>query len=295
LDQPVRRQMEARQQCVVRSARQPLLWVGGSRWDSAAVVALRRLAEGWGLPVVTSFRRKDLFANDHDCYAGEAGFGANAAFVKRLREADLLLVIGAPLGDVETGGYQWLDRATTATRLIHAHPDADTLSAVYPAMMSIQVSPGTIASRLADLASANAKSSWAEWTRTARAAQVEFTQPVQVTGAINLSIVFREMRAALPASALIANGAGNYAAWLHRFFAHTAYPTQVGPGSGAMGYAVPAAVAAKLCFPEREVVCVAGDGCFLMSAQELATAKAMALQVIFIVITVGTYGTIRMH
>ena len=280
----------------LRAAKQPLLWVGGSRWDSAAVAALHRLAEGWNLPVITSFRRKDLFANDHDCYAGEAGFGANAAFVQRVREADLLLVIGAPLGDVETGGYQWLNRATTASRLIHAHPDADTLSAVYPALMSVQVAPGTMASRLAELAPADGKSSaWAEWTHAARAAQQAFMQPVEVTGATNLSIIFREMRAALPASALITNGAGNYAAWLHRFFTHTAYPTQVGPGSGAMGYAVPAAIAAKLCHPEREVVCVAGDGCFLMSAQELASAKAMALKVIFMVVNNGTYGTIRMH
>jgi acetolactate synthase-1/2/3 large subunit len=280
----------------LRAARRPLLWVGGSRWDSAAVGALRRLAESWNLPVITSFRRKDLFANDHDCYAGEAGFGANAAFVNRVREADLLLVIGAPLGDVETGGYQWLDRNTTANRLIHAHPDADTLSAVYPALMSVQVAPGTIASRLADLAPAAANSSaWVEWTRTGRAAQLSFMQPVEVAGAINLSIVFRELRAALPSSALIANGAGNYAAWLHRFFAHTAYPTQVGPGSGAMGYAVPAAIAAKLCFPEQEVICVAGDGCFLMSCQEMATARALSLKMIFIVVNNGTYGTIRMH
>jgi acetolactate synthase-1/2/3 large subunit len=280
----------------LRAASRPLLWVGGSRWDSAAVGALRRLAENWNLPVITSFRRKDLFANDHDCYAGEAGFGANAAFVKRVREADLLLVIGAPLGDVETGGYQWLDRHSTATRLIHAHPDADTLSAVYPALMSVQVAPGAIASRLADLAPADAKTSaWAEWTRTARAAQLSFMQPVEVAGAINLSLVFRVLRAALPSSALIANGAGNYAAWLHRFFAHTAYPTQVGPGSGAMGYAVPAAIAAKLCFPEQEVICVAGDGCFLMSCQEMATARALSLKVIFIVVNNHTYGTIRMH
>jgi acetolactate synthase-1/2/3 large subunit len=281
----------------LRAAKAPLLWVGGSRWDAAAVGALRRLAESWHLPVITSFRRKDLFANDHDCYAGEAGFGATPAFVQRVHEADLLLVIGAPLGDVETGGYQWLDRNTTATRLIHAHPDADTLSAVYPALMSVQVSPGVMASRLADLAPAEHEKmfAWAEWTRAARAAHLAFMQPVEVTGATNLSHIFRELRATLPASALVANGAGNYAEWLHRFFMHTAYPTQVAPGDGAMGYAVPAAIAAKLCFPEREVVCVAGDGCFLMSCQELASAKALALKVIFIVVNNGTYGTIRMH
>lgn len=280
----------------LRAAKRPLLWVGGSRWDAAAVSSLRRLAEGWNLPVITSFRRKDLFPNDLACYAGEAGFGASAAFVQRVRDSDLLLVIGAPLGDIETGGYQWLDRQSTATRLIHAHPDADTLSAIFPALMGVQVSPGVITSRLAELAPPKAgTSAWAEWTRSARAAQSAFMQPVEVTGAINPSLIFRELRAALPASALIANGAGNYAAWLHRFFAHGAYPTQVAPGSGAMGYAVPAAIAAKLSFPEREVVCVAGDGCFLMSCQELASAKALALKIIFLVVNNGTYGTIRMH
>ena len=119
--------------------------------------------------------------------------------------------------------------------------------------------------------------------------------PVPVTGAVNLSLIFRELRAQLPASALIANGAGNYAAWLHRFFAHTEFPTQAAPGSGAMGYAVPAAIAAKLAFPQREVVCVAGDGCFLMSSQELATARALNLQIVFLVVNNGSYGTIRMH
>ncbi|MFI4891140.1 MAG: thiamine pyrophosphate-dependent enzyme [Steroidobacterales bacterium] len=280
----------------LRAARRPLLWVGGSRWDSDAVAALRRLAEGWLLPVITSFRRKDLFANDHACYAGEVGFGASAGMIQRLRDADLLLVIGAALGDVETGGYQWLDRHTTASRLIHAHPDADTLSAVFPAQIAIQASPGALTAQLAELAPAGHEGfAWAEWTRAARAAQVAFMQPVEVMGAVNLSLIFRELRAALPATALISNGAGNYAAWLHRFYSHDAYPTQVGPGSGAMGYAVPAALAAKISFPEREVVCVAGDGCFLMSCQELATAAALALKVIFIVVNNQTYGTIRMH
>jgi acetolactate synthase-1/2/3 large subunit len=120
-------------------------------------------------------------------------------------------------------------------------------------------------------------------------------EPVSVTGAVNLSVVFRELRAQLPESALVANGAGNYAAWLHRFYSHDAFPTQVAPGSGAMGYAVPAAIAAKLNYPQREVVCVAGDGCFLMSSQELATARALNLRIVFLVVNNGCYGTIRMH
>jgi acetolactate synthase-1/2/3 large subunit len=280
----------------LHAARRPLLWVGGSRWDPAAVAHLRSCAERWHLPVITGFRRKDLFPNSHELYAGEAGFGASPGFVQRLRDADLLLVLGAPLGDVETGGYQWLDRATSAARLIHAHPDADTLGAVYPAALALQVAPGILAAALAAQApAAPAELPWGEWTRAARAAQLAFMQPVEVGGAVNPSQVFRALRAALPPDALIANGAGNYAAWLHRFYAHDAWPTQVAPGSGAMGYAVPAAIAAKLCFPAREVVCVAGDGCFLMSCQELATAAALNLAIVFIVVNNGAYGTIRMH
>jgi acetolactate synthase-1/2/3 large subunit len=280
----------------LRAAHRPLVWAGGSRWDEPAVRGLRELAERWNLPVITSWRRKDLFPNGHANYGGEAGFGASPGFVARLRDSDLLLVLGAPLGDVETGGYQWLERTTSASRLIHAHPDADTLGAVYPAALALQVAPGILAAGLAALAPARAAElPWSDWTRAARAAQLEFMQPVEVAGAVNPSLVFGELRRTLPPDALIANGAGNYAVWLHRFYAHDAWPTQVAPGSGAMGYAVPAAIAAKLSFPQREVVCVAGDGCFLMSCQELATAAALNLAILFIVVNNGTYGTIRMH
>jgi acetolactate synthase-1/2/3 large subunit len=144
-------------------------------------------------------------------------------------------------------------------------------------------------------AGAGAAVPWSAWTRAARADQEAFMQPVAVTGAVNLSMVFRELRAQLGKSAVIANGAGNYAAWLHRFYSHDSFPSQVAPASGAMGYGVPAAIAAKLEFPEREVVCVAGDGCFLMSSQELATAAALELNIIFLVVNNGSYGTIRMH
>jgi acetolactate synthase-1/2/3 large subunit len=245
--------------------------------------------------VATGFRRKDLFPNGHRCYAGELGFGAMPSLVQRVRDADVLLVLGAPLGDVETGGYQWLDRATTGSRLLHVHVDAQSLGALYPAQMAVQAHPATVAMELARRTAPAGKSSWSQWTVAARADQEAFMQPVSVGGAVNLSLVFGELRAQLPASALVSNGAGNYAAWLHRFFSHDAFPTQVAPGSGAMGYAVPAAIAAKLNFPQREVVCVAGDGCFLMSSQELATAAALKLPMVFLVINNGSYGTIRMH
>jgi acetolactate synthase-1/2/3 large subunit len=275
------------------AAQRPLLWLGGSQWSEAGVAAVQRLAERWNLPVVTGFRRKDLFANEHPCYAGELGFGTPPALIERLRAADLLLVLGAALGDVETGGYSWLDRARTHERLVHVHLDGETLGAVFPAAIAVQASPGLVAAELAALA--RPASADGVWTDSARTAQIAFMEPVNVVGAVNLSLVFRAMRAQLPESAIVANGAGNYAAWLHRFFAHRGFPTQLAPGSGAMGYAVPAAIAAKLQHPEREVVAVAGDGCFLMSAQELATAASLGLAVVFLVVNNGSYGTIRMH
>ena len=279
----------------LRTAFRPLVWLGGSQWSEAGVAAVRRFVEAWELPVATGFRRKDLFPNRHRCYAGELGFGAMPSLVQRVRDADVLLVLGAALGDVETGGYQWLDRTTTAARLVHVHVDGETLGAVYPPQMAVQAHPATVAMELARRAAPVGEAPWCEWTKAARVDQEAFMRPVSVSGAVNLSLVFGELRSQLPASALVSNGAGNYAAWLHRFFSHDAFPTQVAPSSGAMGYAVPAAIAAKLNFPQREVVCVAGDGCFLMSSQELATAAALKLPMVFLVINNGSYGTIRMH
>ncbi len=280
----------------LRGAARPLVWLGGGGWSAPDVAAVQRFAEAWQLPVVTGFRRKDLFPNGHWCYAGELGFGTFPALIERLREADLLLVLGAPLGDVETGGYQWLDRSSTAARLVHVHGDGGTLSALYPASLAVTARPGAVAAALAAAAlPVGAAAPWLAWTRAARADQEAFMAPVEVSGAVNLSLVFRELRDSLGPQALIANGAGNYAAWLHRFYAHDAYPSQVAPGSGAMGYAVPAAIAAKLSFPEREVVGVAGDGCFLMAVQELATAAQLGLHLIYLVVNNQSYGTIRMH
>lgn len=278
------------------AAQRPLVWVGGSTWTQAGIDALVRVADAWQVPVATSFRRKDHFPNTHRCYAGELGFGTNAALQKRIADADLLLVLGASLGDTETGSYKWLDRESARERLVHVHQDPESISVLFPAACGVQASPAAVAIALAartvDPRHAAAR---AEWTAAARAVQTAHVQPVEVTGDVNPALCFRELRAQLPDDAIVTNGAGNYAAWLHRFFEHRAFHTQAAPGSGAMGYAVPAAIAAKFAHPQREVVCVAGDGCFLMSAQELATAAAHRLHVVFVVVNNGIYGTIRMH
>jgi acetolactate synthase-1/2/3 large subunit len=279
----------------LQAARRPLVWVGGGQWSPADLAALRDCVRAWDLPVITGFRRKDLYPNADEHYAGELGFGANPRLVQRLRDADRILVLGAALGDVETGGYQWLDRATTGSRVLHVHPDGGTLGAVFPVRVAAQSRPGALAAALRAHAPAGGPAAWSGWTQSARADQRAFMEGVAVTGAVNLSAVFRHLRASLPDTAVVTNGAGNYAAWLHRFYSHDQPRTQLAPGSGAMGYAVPAAVAAKIVLPEREVVCVAGDGCFLMSAQELATVSALGLKILFIVVNNGTYGTIRMH
>jgi acetolactate synthase-1/2/3 large subunit len=281
----------------LESAHRPLLWVGGSLWTQAGIDALVRFAEHWELPVVTSFRRKDHFPNHHPCYAGELGFGTSRALAARIRDADLVLALGAALGDVETGSYQWLERAAMRSRLIHVRADATTLSAVFPAALAVHAPPEAAALALATTARHAGRSAprWQEWTRSAHLDQAALVAPVAVSGAVNLAEVFRTLRAALPDDAIVSNGAGNYAAWLHRFFEHRAFHTQLAPGSGAMGYGVPAAIAAKLVHPGREVVAVAGDGCFLMASQELATAVALGLRIVFLVVNNSSYGTIRMH
>jgi acetolactate synthase-1/2/3 large subunit len=291
MDQAILREIAAE----LARAERPLAWVGGGGWSDADRESLQAFAESWGMPVVSAFRRKDLFPNAHDLYAGELGFGANPRLVHRVRDADRILVLGAPLGDVETGGYQWLDRTETAQRLMHVHGDGETLGAVFPVLLAAQGPPGAAAAALGRLAPPAQLHPWTGWTRAARREQLAFMEPVPVVGAVNPSEVFRQLRASLPDTAIVTNGAGNYAAWLHRFYSHDRGRTQVAPGSGAMGYAVPAAIAAKIVMGDREVVCVAGDGCFLMASQELATAAALGLKILFIVVNNGTYGTIRMH
>ncbi|MNQ58249.1 Acetolactate synthase isozyme 2 large subunit [compost metagenome] len=273
-------------------AERPMLILGGSGWTDAATDAISGWAERLGLPVALSFRRKDLIRNDHPGYAGDLGLGPNPRLVARVKDADLLLVIGARMGENPTQGYTLLDRAKTAETLIHIHPGAEELGRVWAPALSA-ASDNSLAALA--LSSIDPGRTWSEQGATAHADFIAFSLPIEVKSAVNMSEVIAHLAQALPEDAILTNGAGNFAAWLHRFHRHQARRTQLAPTSGAMGYGYPAALGAKAVDPSREVVCIAGDGDFMMSANEMATAAQYGLGVIVVVVDNGTFGTIRMH
>lgn len=275
-------------------ARAPLAIVGGSGWTVEACNNLRRFAENWQLPVACAFRCQDTFDNDHPNYAGDVGFGVNPVLARRIREADLLLAIGPRLGEATTGGYTLLDIPKPKPALVHVHQGADELGRVYAADLPIVSGMPEIAAALALLEPATTPA-WAGSTGEAHRAYLDWRAPRPMLGDVQLGDIMAQLRERLPADAILTNGAGNYAIWLHRHFAYRSFKTQLAPTSGAMGYGVPAALAAKALHPERIAVALAGDGCFMMAGQELATAVQYGLNVIFIVVDNGHYGTIRMH
>ncbi len=273
-------------------AERPLLVLGGSGWTDAATTAIGDWAERLGLPVALSFRRKDLISNDRSNYAGDLGLGCNPKLTARVRAADLILAVGARLGENPTQGYTLLDRARTAETLIHIHPGPEELGRVWTPLLSAAADNSLAALALSRI---DPGRSWADEAAAARADYDGFIQPVEVTGPVNMSEVIRHLGEALPADAILTNGAGNFAAWLHRFHRHRARRTQLAPTSGAMGYGYPAALAAKSVHPDRDVICIAGDGDYLMTGQEIATAVQYGINAVVVVVDNGTYGTIRMH
>jgi acetolactate synthase-1/2/3 large subunit len=273
------------------AAKAPILVLGGSGWTQGATTAIGDWAERLGLPVALSFRRKDLIDNRHPTYAGDLGLGPNPKLIQRMKDADLIVAIGARLGENPTQGYSLLDRSRTAETLVHIHPGAEELNRVWPAAISAAADVSLAAEAIAGIEPGRS------WTHGPEAhTEFEaFIQPVGVTGEVNMSQVMQTLREVLPDDAVVTNGAGNFAAWLHRFFPHQGRFTQLAPTSGAMGYGVPAAVAAAIIEPGRVVVNVAGDGDFMMTAQELATLRQYDARAVFIVVDNGVYGTIRMH
>lgn len=277
---------------LAESAR-PLVLLGGSGWSEAGLASLKDFAQANRLPVATTFRRKALFDNTHPNYAGDLGIGPNPKLAERVKQADLLIVFGSRLSEMTTSGYTLITPPVPRQPLIHIHPDPDELGKVYQPALAVASGLDEAAHALAGLTVDSSR--WAGAAEKAHADYRNWVQPVAVGEGVNLSEVMAHLGSTLPHDAILTNGAGNFAAWLHRFYQHRRCRTQLAPTSGAMGYGVPAAVAAKIVHPKRTVVCLAGDGDFMMTAQELATAVQYGANVIVLISNNGVYGTIRMH
>jgi acetolactate synthase-1/2/3 large subunit len=276
-------------------AKAPFLLLGGSRWSEEAYRHIRQFADAWDLPVATSYRRLPLFHPLHPAYAGDLGLGANPKLVARAQAADLLIVLGSRLGEIASQGYGLIDIPNPRMKLVHIHPGPEEIGRVFVPALGINAAPSRMAKALAGLP-APARKPWVEITRAAHAeyrafSDVETPQP----GDVNLGAVMIHLREALPDDAVICNGAGNYASWIHRFYRFRQLATHIAPTSASMGYGVPSAVAIKRLHPERTVISVNGDGDFLMNGQEFATAVQYRLPIICIICDNASYGTIRMH
>ncbi|EEA03782.1 thiamine pyrophosphate protein domain protein TPP-binding [Burkholderia sp. H160] len=281
---------------LLEGAQRPMVIAGGSGWTPAACADLRRFIENWQLPIGLAFRFQDTFDNEHPNYAGDVGLGINPALAQRIRDADLLLTLGPRLGEATTNGYTLLDIPKTKQTLVHVHQGAEELGRVYAADLPIVSGMPELAAMLAELQpSSSGKLAWAGAAEEAHHAYLEWRKPRAIPGDVQMGEVIQQLRAHLPDDAILTNGAGNYAIWLHRHFSYRHFRSQLAPTSGAMGYGVPAALAAKSLYPQRAVVALAGDGCFMMAAQELATAMQYDLRVLFIVVNNSHFGTIRMH
>jgi acetolactate synthase-1/2/3 large subunit len=276
------------------AAERPLVLVGGGDWSAGAADDIRAFVQANRLPVVASFRAQDIIANAMPEYVGALGVGTNPQLQQRLARADVLLAVGDRLSEMITDDYRLLRVPVPEQTLIHVFPEPSELGRVFQPQLAIAAGMAEFAAAARALPPADG-ARWAAWAAQARAEYEAYLQHGSMPGALDLGEVFAWLRQRLPPDAIITNGAGNYTAWCHRFLQFQTYRSQVAPINGTMGYGVPAAVAAKLAQPGRMVVAFAGDGCFLMNGQELATAVQYGLNIVVIVINNGIYGTIRMH
>jgi acetolactate synthase I/II/III large subunit len=275
------------------AARAPIILLGGSRWSQEACDQVGRFAQKYSLPVGTTFRRGHLFDQTQACYAGDLGIGPNPKLLERIKSSDLVVLVGGRMGELPSQSYTLFDIPSPQVPFIHVHPDTDELGRVYSPTLAINATPTAFAAALENLKFTQAPSGDA---KGANADYREWTEkPTEQPGGVNFGKVIVWLRENLPANAIICNGAGNYPAWIHRFFRFRRFAQHVAPASGSMGYGVPAAVAMKRLYPERTVVCVSGDGDFLMNGQEFATAVQYNLPFTTIIADNGMYGTIRMH
>jgi acetolactate synthase I/II/III large subunit len=248
------------------------------------------------MPVHCSFRRQMLFDNEHRCYGGDLGIGANPKLLARIKESDLVIVVGGRLSEMPSQSYTLFEIPAPRQRIVHVHPDAAELGRVYRPHLAINAAPDAFAAALEGL-QPPADLPWAQDTAQAHEDYLAWSDPERIThpGKLQMGQVIAHLAKVLPEDVIMANGAGNYATWVHRFWKFRKFGTQLAPTSGSMGYGLPAAVGAKRAFPNRMVVSVAGDGCFLMHGQEFATAVQYELPIVVIIVDNGMYGTIRMH
>ncbi len=279
---------------LLAGAERPLVVVGGAPWSAEANEALTTWCVASGIPVASGWRCQDYVDNTADVYVGHLGLGPDARLAQRVRETDVLLVIGDRLSEITTSGYTLLEVPTPAQSLIHVTADPNELGRVYAPTLGIVASPDSFARSLAATSALDPDRRQAEIGR-GRADYLANLVHTPVPGDLDLGEVMATLRERLPADAILTNGAGNFTVWAHRFYEFRQYRTQLAPTSGAMGYGVPAAVAAKILHSRRTVVCIAGDGDFLMTGQELATAVQENAAVVILVVNNGMYGTIRMH
>jgi acetolactate synthase I/II/III large subunit len=279
---------------LLAQSKRPFVIAGGGGWTAQAVTDLQSFAEANSLPVGCSFRAQDRFDNAHPLYAGDVGIGINPALSARVKSSDLLLVIGPRLGEMTTSGYTLIDIPVPAQMLVHVHPGAEELGRVYQATLPINAGPAQFLAAARALAPVDS-AAWKDEAGKANADYRAWIKPPRIPGALQMAEIVAWLRQRLPQDAIVTNGAGNYSTWAHRFHQYRRFGSQLAPTSGAMGYGVPAAVAAKLMHPDRTVVCLAGDGEFMMTGQELATAMQYGAAPIILVINNNMYGTIRMH
>jgi acetolactate synthase-1/2/3 large subunit len=277
-------------------ADRPVIIVGGSGWSDPLRLQLQAFAEANAIPVANSFRCQDFFDNEHPNCAGDLGLGVNPALTRRIADADCLLVIGARLGEMTTGGFSLIDIPCPRQDMIHVHSGAEELGHIYQPKLAINASSERFIAALAELEPiAVADKSRNQQVTQAHQDYLARNRTISIDGELQFADIIHGLRNQLPNDAIVCNGAGNNTGWLHRFFRYREYRTQLAPTSGTMGYGLPAAIAAKLRYPERCVIAFAGDGDFMMNGQELATAMQYRANIIVFVINNGIYGTIRTH
>ena len=279
------------------ASQRPFVIAGGSGWTPQSAQALQRFAENWRLPVGNAFRFQDTFDNWHPLYAGDVGIGIGPKLAQRIKDSDLLIAIGPRLGEMTTGGYTLIEAPRSKQKLVHIHASAEELNRVYQADLAINATMNA-AARSLEVLTAPPSLPWEEWAQGCNADYLDNLKPQALPGSIDMPAIVGLLQKHLPADAVVTNGAGNFASWMHRFFRHhglaKGHKTQLAPTNGAMGYGVPAAIAAAIT-TGRVAFTIAGDGDFLMNGQELATASQHGAKSIILLLNNGMFGTIRMH